>query len=182
MALNNLLVPNVYDLFCNSITEANPEQGNTAVMTTIINPAQALVVQPAITLTGMTIRGVSVPVSPSLAPPITFITTTSGDTRMVTMLIPAFQITAQTGPSTIQFIQVCSSLPASLLPLYNTEWAITFQYTGAPIFIEYGTLALNTDGSIVFSAPQTTPITPIGPAPYGLVGDIYVTYAAAVTP
>jgi len=187
MSLNLLTVPNVYDLYCGSITQENPDDGNTPSMTVTVLPAQNLIASPAISISTMAIRGLSS--TPPLGPQIIMNSLSDGTSTLVTMIIPQFSLITWTGSATINFITL-ATLPAQFLPAYLTEWTIPFQYSNAGTYyvgpallsLTVGGLLSVTGNLIPGSPPTPLPFGPQSNGPVGPVGDIYVQYAPSITP
>lgn len=191
MSLNLLTVPNVYDLYCGSITQSEPDDGNTPSMTVTVLPAQNLVASPAISISTMAIRGHGS--TPPVGPQIIMNSLSDGTSTVVTLIIPQFSIISWTGSATVNSLILTSSLPAQFLPAYLTEWVIPFQYSNSTPSGAYysgpALLSLSTGGQLAITGnflPGGPPVVqafgPQSNGPIGLVGDVYVTYAPIITP
>lgn len=180
MSLNLLTVPNVYELFCGSITQISGPTGATGTtpsFTPTIVAAQNLVASPSITATQISIRGVTGPIP--VGPPITLNVLQSGVTNVVTMVIPQFTITftGATGLTNVQ-LTVANTWPVDLLPLYNTTWIVPFQ-TSTLIYAE-SYITLSQTGILTWK--PSADLSPFGPSPLGFAGDVYLSYTAASIP
>lgn len=192
MSLNLITVPNEYNLFCSSITQENPDEGNSLSLSVTVLPAQPLVASPAIALSSMAIRGVAS--TPPNGPPITMNLMSDNFNNLVTMVIPQFSLIAWTGSATVFVLSLRTSLPAQFLPIYNTEWVIPFHYSSNPVVGQttYLTgpaiLQLDTVGNItivgnfVAGTAATQPFGPQANGPVGPTADIYVQYTAVNIP
>lgn len=168
MSISNLFHPNDYQLY----------SGDGAVTSiTVFNlPQQTLFASPAQTVTGYTIRGVSQPFNPIMAPAIQVVLSQSATGAIASLTIPAFSITA-TSPGNIISLRLTQTLPVQICPLQAMSYPIVLQ---ASTGVVVGQLSISQVGLILLSLAIGT--TNLGAStPYGgLVGDFTCDYVPAL--
>jgi len=171
MSLNSLLVPNVYDLFCNSITTADSSDNITA--TRLNSDPVALSLQGGgQTIATYSVRGVN-GVLPAFLPSIRYDiikSTTPGQYATCTVTIPQFFVLTTSGSGAPQGL-ILSIANSSLNPLHNISFPVVIEITTGTFVI--GKITLNTIGVILI---QKVDETAFGAAPFGLQNDISFTY------
>ena len=167
MSIANLLAPNDYVLYCADLITQN---GSSDDSTTIVLPQQTFIASPAIGVTTSTFRGVEQTPGDFQAPPITATIIKSDDITFVTLCLPQWFITANTGSSAVTSMIINSTLPANLQPQYTTTQIISCQATTGSF--PAMTLTLTTAGQITITGQ-------FGAAPFGTTGDIYLSFTTA---
>ncbi len=180
MSIDNLFVPNIYDLFARSITITG---GSTGPITEVASgrkefytSAIALVGGDQ-TITGYTVQGVAGSLPAHLdnlgiciitAPPPAGVT---GEFAMIqiTLTVPQFEITSVSGatpPNAISF-----QIPPQYAPLFATSYVAFITTTGTTSGL--AEIIVFTNGTAYINLPAGV----FNPAPYGLKYDLNITYS-----
>lgn len=129
MSLNLLTVPNVYDLFCGSLTIDGPTGPASPVLEGLrtIIPNSPITIQGGPTVATYSIRGAGGSL-PAVLPFVQFDVVTndalSNPMTLVTVHIPQFNVLSMTGSGTPGYVQV-TTLPAGLNPVYPITFVVS---------------------------------------------------------
>jgi len=173
MSLNNLLVPNVYDLYCGSLTTSNDHgsvmTGSQVIATNV--PIQIAGNGTSQSIATYAIRGVTQSAFPPVIPSIQYDILENENQTIINVKIPRLTILAASGignnPTIIQFVNIAEAIPANATSqvIYVNLTATTY----SP-----GLITATNDGIIelqLFGAGNT-----YGTVNYGMITDIVFCY------
>jgi hypothetical protein len=180
MSINNLFYPNNFDLFCNSITEKNPNNGGTSIIN-VTTPIPVLsLISTSATITNYSIRNIaqSNPTPELNGTQINYMLDSS-DTpflrKIVTIMIPALNIVSQTAGTGAQAISIYQgNLPVEVRPIFDTNIPCIINQNSNQALC--GVCNITTSGNL-YIFPQKINGTELwGTSSYGWTGDISITY------
>lgn len=177
MSIDNLFVPNIYDLFCRSITIGTtgatgptgpaPDSG-------VVSLNAPLSLQAGSTITTYTVRGVSASLPAVLPVTISTLSSATNNYSQIMIKIPEFSITGLSGATGPAFMQV--TLPLIYAPIPAVLTVPCYIAATSSSFV-IGIAQISGNGTNCLVQIAKTDLSSLGPgAPFGLNQDICLVY------
>jgi hypothetical protein len=179
MSINNLFYPNHFDLFCNSITERNPNNGGTPIINVTTPIPDLSLIGTGATITSYKIRNIAQSNPPKLyGTQINYMLDSSDSPllrKIVTIMIPALSIISQTAGTGAQAISIYQgNMPLEVRPVYDTYLPCIINLNTNQALC--GVCFINTAGDMLISPQKVNGTELWGTSFYGWDSDMSITY------